>query len=258
MSHVYTATGVHFNVENPEPQTIRAWDFAWGQYGMPRFACQNRLLFDEQGIGRRWDVLSHVGLCVVIGSQIVPDWQSRHELRAAILLHDATEAYLGEIVYAVKELLPDYKALEDNLARHIFSRFRLEYDGMDWDTIHRIDRLAGSFECDYFDKPMSVQARQRLEEANLSIDSLPLGQPRDYIAYLKEHATHLDVPDMTSLFVLEGPLAAHLPVLLKSEPRPARSRASESYRLDADDGVPAMADVEDGVRMSSSRLDDIR
>jgi 5'-deoxynucleotidase YfbR-like HD superfamily hydrolase len=45
--------------------------------------------------------------------------------RLQALLHDATEAYLGDIPKPIKEILPDYKRLESRLQKHIFDTFRL-------------------------------------------------------------------------------------------------------------------------------------
>lgn len=42
------------------------------------------------------------------------------------LLHDATEAYVGDVVWPLKEKLPAFKAIEDNLMAHICTRFNLD------------------------------------------------------------------------------------------------------------------------------------
>lgn len=47
-------------------------------------------------------------------------------LRLYALLHDASEAYLGDVSSPLKLLLPDYKVLERRVQAHIYRSFGLE------------------------------------------------------------------------------------------------------------------------------------
>jgi len=47
------------------------------------------------------------------------------ELQLAGLLHDASEAYLADIASPVKQLLPDYKIIEERVMRKIAKKFNL-------------------------------------------------------------------------------------------------------------------------------------
>lgn len=49
------------------------------------------------------------------------------EYQLACLLHDASEAYLTDIASPIKQHLPDYNEMEDNILRALFSTFGLEY-----------------------------------------------------------------------------------------------------------------------------------
>lgn len=58
----------------------------------------------------------------VLASLIVPA-----EDALAALLHDAPEAYLGDVAKPLKELLPDYRAIEERLERSLFAQFGVPY-----------------------------------------------------------------------------------------------------------------------------------
>ena len=61
-------------------------------------------------------------------------------LRLACLMHDAGEAYLSDLIRPVKELLPDYAALEQRVDQVVFAAFGL--DGLnrsDWAVVQEID-----------------------------------------------------------------------------------------------------------------------
>ena len=42
------------------------------------------------------------------------------------LMHDAAEAFLGDITRPLKHMLPDYKRIESETERAILSRFRIQ------------------------------------------------------------------------------------------------------------------------------------
>ncbi len=54
------------------------------------------------------------------------------EVLRAVLMHDATEAFLGDIVRPLKLILPDYRAVEDNMEHAIAERFGIDF------AIHKV------------------------------------------------------------------------------------------------------------------------
>lgn len=47
------------------------------------------------------------------------------DVQRALLMHDTTEAYLGDIVSGLKSQLPDYRAIESRLADIIYQKYNI-------------------------------------------------------------------------------------------------------------------------------------
>lgn len=60
--------------------------------------------------------------CVLMSHRVAPE----HALWA--LLHDATEAYMGDMIRPLKRYMPEYVTAEERLMRVICDRFQLPYD----------------------------------------------------------------------------------------------------------------------------------
>jgi len=58
----------------------------------------------------------------ILTSQIVPE---KHALQA--LLHDAAEAFVGDVAAPLKALLPDFKKIEKRILKAIFDDFDIPY-----------------------------------------------------------------------------------------------------------------------------------
>lgn len=106
MSWIVTASGRHFNYENPEPCSICIDDIAVALSHECRFAGH---------VPQFYSVAQH---CVFV-SKLVPP-----QFALEALLHDGSEAYCKDVPSPLKHLLPDYKAVEkriDALIRRCFS-----------------------------------------------------------------------------------------------------------------------------------------
>lgn len=104
---IHTASGLTLDLLDPDPACIQLEDIASGLAHVCRFAGQ---------CSRFYPVAQHSVLC----SQVVAPEHARWAL-----LHDATEAYLGDIPRPVKSLCPEYRQLEARLHLAVARRFGL-------------------------------------------------------------------------------------------------------------------------------------
>lgn len=70
----------------------------------------------------------------ILVSRILPP-----HLAMSGLLHDATEAFLGDVTRPLKEMLPNYKEIENKLANLIEQKFEISFDDP---LIKRADNIA--------------------------------------------------------------------------------------------------------------------
>lgn len=108
MSAISTRSGRRIYLHNPSPSQILIDDIAHGLAHQCRFNGQTNKFYS---------VAQHS----VIVSSILPP-----ELKLAGLLHDAAEAYLGDIVQPLKELLPEFAQIESRFAKVIGDRFNVD------------------------------------------------------------------------------------------------------------------------------------
>ena len=90
-----------------------------GEYGIETIANALSNLCRYTGhVDRFYSVAEHS----VLVSRMVPE---RYAMEG--LLHDASEAFVGDVSSPLKKLLPDYKRIEENVQADIARRFNLVY-----------------------------------------------------------------------------------------------------------------------------------
>jgi uncharacterized protein len=102
---ILTADGVYFNFEQPEAGAITINAIARGLSNICRF-------------GGQCDPFYSVAEHSIWVSRIVPE-----QFALEGLLHDAAEAFLGDMVKPLKERLPDYQAIEKAIEPRVFGVF---------------------------------------------------------------------------------------------------------------------------------------
>lgn len=108
--YIETHSGIKVYLPECDKESIDIGDIAHALSFLPRFAGH---------ISEHYSVAEHS----MHVATLVPD---EHKLQA--LLHDATEAYICDIPTPFKRLMPQYKALEDDLWDAISLRFRVPFD----------------------------------------------------------------------------------------------------------------------------------
>ncbi|MBP2236337.1 hypothetical protein J2Z31_002851 [Sinorhizobium kostiense] len=103
---IMLASGTWFDLLDPWHSHFTIQDIAQGLSNICRYAGQCRDFYS---------VAEHsLHVCDTIG-----------EFKLEALLHDAAEAFIGDITRPLKQLLPEYKAIEANVEAAIYSRFSL-------------------------------------------------------------------------------------------------------------------------------------
>lgn len=100
-------SGAWFDFAAPQSSPFTVEDIAHGLANICRYSGQ---------CTRFYSVAEH---CLLVSETAVG-----FELEA--LLHDAAEAFLGDITRPLKQMLPDYKRIEGEVERAIFSRFGIQ------------------------------------------------------------------------------------------------------------------------------------
>lgn len=108
MTWIITHTGQRFDLQQPTAAMVHPADIAHSLAHQCRFNGHTH---------EHYSVAQH---CYLASELVFP------ELALTALLHDATEAYIGDIVSPLKQMLPNIKEIEQRIWLAICERFAIE------------------------------------------------------------------------------------------------------------------------------------
>ena len=164
---ILTRTGHYFNFLAPEQSHIDIGTIAHALANICRFTGHTRHFYS---------VAQHS----VLVSQLVP---KEHAL--AGLLHDAAEAYLGDVATPLKQLLPDYKVIEARVEAAVLNRFGL--GPVLPPEVKQADLCA-----------LMIEARDLMPDQARDWD---FGSPARGVARFAEEIDHISINDARMLFL---------------------------------------------------------
>ena len=121
---IQTHSGRYIDLLNPKPEDIDIKDIAHHLSLICRFngACKEF-----------YSVAEH---CFFSTGQIMDP-----RLRPAALLHDAAEAYVGDLISPIKNLLPEFKKIEERIQSVIYERFNIRLSDADRQEMKKVDMV---------------------------------------------------------------------------------------------------------------------
>lgn len=126
-SSVKTFSGAYFDLNDPQVSAIDLYSIAVPLSRICRFGGHSPLAYS---------VAEHSVLCV----EVARSESASIELCQAVLLHDATEAFIGDVIKPLKMLLPDYDVIESRIENAIGLRFGIDFERYR-ESAKRIDRM---------------------------------------------------------------------------------------------------------------------
>ena len=124
-NRIKVRSGTYLDLSNPQPDQFTLLDIGAGLSKICRFGGQ---------IQRFYSVAEHSYHCFNIarGDGLSLDVQ------LAVLFHDATEAFIGDVVKPLKLMLPQYSEVEARIERVIAEKFGIDFEAAK-DAIASID-----------------------------------------------------------------------------------------------------------------------
>lgn len=225
------------NIFDLKPEDINAWDMAWALSQINRYNGCTPVPFD---------VLSHTGLVYALYMAEHTTVESRNPgTILALLLHDAPEAFIGDIPLPTKSLdqMAWLRELEDEILQVIFTRFGLDWQSVEWEMVKRYDNMAGNVEIHWL-KPTSNNDPyfQRLQvEMPFPYKPLSKARPIDLVKLLYAGAQHFKAHDIDALFATPPILEPYI----DASDLPGDKSAETKVVVEGDTSFPTIRDSSD-------------
>lgn len=134
---IFTVGGNTVDLFHPQPSAIDINDIAAGLSKICRFSGQ---------LSRFYSVAEHSVLVAKL--MYLRYGEENPSVLLLGLLHDASEAYLGDVTRPIKNVLKIYKALESRMERAIATRFHLPSDDNAWGLVKPCDNAVCRLEAE--------------------------------------------------------------------------------------------------------------
>jgi 5'-deoxynucleotidase YfbR-like HD superfamily hydrolase len=148
---INTFSGLKFSFAEPKVEQIDIFDISRGLAYRGHFGGQTEQFFS---------IAQHTLLVIDL---MPPRFRNKPEMGLAALLHDASEAYTGDMVKPLKLMLPEFKVIEDRITEVIFEKFRIDTKLLK--TVKPYDKKAQEVEYDTFFKNTNHLNYLKPEEA---------------------------------------------------------------------------------------------
>ncbi len=108
-------SGLYLDLADPQPEQFSFGDVAGALSKICRFGAQ---------IDQFYSVAEHCYWCAKVGQREGLSLS----VQVALLMHDAAEAFIGDVVKPLKIMLPDYKVVEHRMEAAIANKFGIDVD----------------------------------------------------------------------------------------------------------------------------------
>jgi len=136
--HINTYSGKKLNLLDPQPEQICIRDIARGLSYNSHFGGQTPKFFS---------IAQH---CLLVCELMEPNLGNNPNLMMLGLLHDASEAYLGDMLKPLKVMLPEFQKIENHMMSVILKKYSLDVEMLP--IIKEADKLAQRLEYEAFYK----------------------------------------------------------------------------------------------------------
>lgn len=146
-----TQSGKKINILHPDSDTITIEDIASALSKICRFGGHTKSFYS---------VAQHS----VLVAALAPDY-----LKKEALLHDAAEAYLGDVIKPLKVMLPEYAVIEQKFEEVIAEKFGIYYSYEAKKQIKYFDKQALELEHEAFQKNNTLPLQLVMDTYDLSV-----------------------------------------------------------------------------------------
>lgn len=126
-----TTSGTMIDLLDVKPKDVSLQDIAHGLSNQCRYNGHTK---------RFYSVAEH---CVRLANISLKLHPNKPDMAMYLLLHDASEAYVGDIVYHLKALLPHYRHIEEEIQKVIMAKYKVDHvleDVVTSACCHALDR----------------------------------------------------------------------------------------------------------------------